>query len=309
MEAKLPLRTAILLFAAIIFAWGINWTVTKLLVAHVTPLWTAAIRTSVAAIALLGLLVCLGKLSVPKRGDLPVIAAIGVCHMVAFTALMTAGLTYVPAGRAIVLGYTTPLWVAPGSYFLLKEAMPKMRVAGILIGLAGLAVMFNPLTFDWSDGRAVYGNVLLLLSALAWSVSILYVRAHRWISTPFQLVFWQALLATAILLGLAFWFEGLPRILWTREVVLGFGYSGLISTALAFWAMAVVNRSVPATVTSLGMLATPIVGIASSAFLLGERIDLPLVLATTIIMAGIALGTVPWSKWTVRGSFRDGLGS
>ena len=309
MEAKLPLRTAISLFAAIIFAWGINWTVTKLLVAHVTPLWTAAIRTSVAAIALLGLLVCLGTLSVPKRGDLPVIAAIGVCHMVAFTALMTAGLTYVPAGRAIVLGYTTPLWVAPGSYFLLKEAMPKMRVAGILIGLAGLAVMFNPLTFDWSDGRAVYGNVLLLLSALAWSVSILYVRAHRWISTPFQLVFWQALLATAILLGLAFWFEGLPRILWTREVVLGFGYSGLISTALAFWAMAVVNRSVPATVTSLGMLATPIVGIASSAFLLGERIDLPLVLATTIIMAGIALGTVPWSKWTVRGSFRDGLGS
>jgi len=296
-STKLKLRTALLLFATIIFAWGINWTVTKVLVAHVTPLWTAAIRTSIAAVALLGLLACLGKLIVPRRGDLPVVAAIGICHMVAFSALMTAGLKYVPAGRAIVLGYTTPLWVAPGAYFLLKEAMPKMRVWGVLIGLAGLAVMFNPFTFDWSDGRAIFGNVLLLLSALAWSVSILYVRAHKWISTPFQLVFWETLLATAILLALAFWFEGPPKIVWTRQIVLGFGYSGLVGTALGFWAMAVVNRSLPATVTSLGILATPIVGLASSAVFLGERIDLPLIIATTIILAGIALGTVPWSSW------------
>jgi len=284
------------LFATIILVWGINWTVTKNLVANVSPLWTSAIRTLVATVALLGLLVFLRKLIIPKRGDLPVIAAIGICHMVAFTALMTAGLKYVPAGRAIVLGYTTPLWVAPGAWFLLKEALPKMRALGVLIGLAGLALMFNPLTFDWSDGRAVYGNILLLLSALAWSVSILYVRAHKWIATPFQLVFWETLLASTILLALAFWFEGRPHFVWTRQVVLGFGYSGLISTALGFWAMAVVNRSVPATVTSLGILATPVVGIASSTFFLGERIDLSLILATSTILAGIALGTVPWSR-------------
>lgn len=137
----------------------------------------------------------------------------------------------------------------------------------------------------------------LLLSALAWSVSILYVRAHSWISTPFQLVFWETLLAATILLVLASWFEGPPRIIWTKQLAFGFGYSGLIGTALGFWAMAVVNRSLPATVTSLGILATPVVGIASSAVFLGERIDLPLILATTIILFGIALGTVPWRRW------------
>ena len=301
MDAKPPStlqpRTTLSLFALIIIAWGLNWTVTKDLVAHVTPLWTAAIRTAIATVALLGLLTGLGKLVVPKRGDLPVVGAIGIFHMVAFAALMTAGLKYVPAGRSIVLGYTTPLWVAPGAWLLLREAMPRMRVTGVLIGLTGLAVLFNPLTFDWSDGRAVYGNALLLLSALAWSVSILYTRAHRWVSTPFQLVFWETCLATMILLTLAVTFEGPPRIIWTGRIVLEFGYSGLISTALAFWAMAVVNRSVPATVTSLGILATPIVGIASSAYFLSERIDLPLVLATTIILVGIGLGTVPWGTW------------
>ena len=298
---KLQPGTALLLFATIILAWGFNWTVTKLLVAHIPPLWTAAIRTSVAAAGLLGLLACLGKLVLPKRGDLPVVAAIGFFHMVAFSALMTAGLKYVPAGRSIVLGYTTPLWVAPGAWLFLNEAMPRMRVLGVLTGLGGLALMFNPLTFDWSNADAIYGNGLLLMSALAWSVSILYVRAHRWISTPFQLVFWETLLAATILLALASWFEGPPRIAWTRQVVFGFGYSGLIGTALGFWAMAVVNRSLPATMTSLGILATPVVGIASSAFFLDEPVDVPLVVATVIILSGIVLGIVPWRGWARAG--------
>ncbi len=133
-------------------------------------------------------------------------------------------------------------------------------------------------------------------------MSILYVRAHRWLSTPFQLVFWETLLAVTILLGLAYWFEGAPGIMWTKQLVFGFAYSGLVGTALGFWAMAVVNRSLPATVTSLGILATPVVGIASSAFFLGERIDPPLILATATILSGIAIDTVPWKRWLRSGS-------
>ena len=148
------------------------------------------------------------QFSIPKRGDIPVVLAISLFHMVAFAALMTAGLKYVPVGRSIVLGYTTPLWVAPGAWLLLKEDLSARQMVGIAIGLTGLAVMFNPSAFDWGDHDAVLGNGLLLLSALAWSVSILYTRAHHWLATPFQLVFWQALLATILLTILAMVIEG-----------------------------------------------------------------------------------------------------
>ena len=80
-----------------------------------------------------------------------------------------------------------------------------------MIGITGLAMMFNPSAFDWTNRDAVLGNGLLLLSALAWSVSILYTRAHHWIATPFQLVFWQALLATILLTILALIIEGGPE--------------------------------------------------------------------------------------------------
>jgi drug/metabolite transporter (DMT)-like permease len=280
-----------LLFAFVIVAWGLNWTVTKLIVTQVTPLWTTAIRTGIGALALLAMLAASKKFRIPKRGDVPVVLAISLFHMVAFAALMTTGLKYVPVGRSIVLGYTTPLWVAPAAWLLLKEDLAARQVIGIVIGLTGLAIMFNPSAFDWTNRDAVLGNGLLLLSALAWSVSILYTRAHRWIATPFQLVFWQALLATILLTILALIIEGELHIVWSDTLIMWFAYSGLVGTALGFWAMTVVGRSVPATTTSLGILATPIVGIASSVAFLGEQVDQALLIATTMIIVGIGIGS------------------
>lgn len=282
---------ALLLFAFVIAAWGLNWTVTKLIVTQVTPLWTTALRTGIGALALLAMLAASRQFRIPKRGDIPVVLAISLFHMVAFSALMMTGLKYVPVGRSIVLGYTTPLWVAPGAWLLLKEDSSARQAVGIMIGLTGLAIMFNPSAFDWGDRDAVLGNGLLLLSALAWSVSILYTRAHRWIATPFQLVFWQALLATFLLTILALLIEGELHIVWSNALIMWFAYSGLVGTALGFWAMTVVGRNVPATTTSLGILATPVVGIVSSVAFLGEQVDPSLLIAATTIIAGIGIGT------------------
>lgn len=283
--------TAIALFAFVVIAWGLNWVVMKVIVEQVTPLWAVAIRTTVAALVLAPALFASGEFILPRRGDMPIILVISLFHMVAFAALMSAGLKYVPVGRSIVLGYTTPLWVAPAAWFFLKEAMPPRRIFGIALGLAGLLFMFNARSFDWHDRSALFGNALLLLSALCWSVSILYTRVHTWTSTPFQLVFWEALLAAIVLTALALTFEGPLRIVWSARLAATFAYSGVIGTALGFWAMAAVNRQVPATTTSLGVLATPIVGMTISALFLGERIDADLVASTAMILLGIAIGT------------------
>jgi drug/metabolite transporter (DMT)-like permease len=153
--------------------------------------------------------------------------------------------------------------------------------------------MFNPLAFNWADAGTLASSGCILLAALCWAVSIVYVRAHRWISTPFQLVFWQILLATLVVSVLALIKDGVPHPAWTPQLAGLFFYSGIVGTALAYWAMATVNRSLPAVVTSLGLLATPVVGVASSAILLGETIQIDLIVAMLLILGGIAIGTIP----------------
>lgn len=291
MDHALPRRTALLLFAAVVMSWGLNWAVTKTIVQTVEPLWATAIRSAIGTFVLFVLLLLRGQLIVPRRGDLPVILSIGLLHMVAFSSLVAFGLRYVPVGRSIVLGYTTPLWVVPGAWLFLNEPMTRARLAGIVLGLLGLLVMFNPLAFDWSNRNAVTGSGLILLAALCWAANIVYVRAHKWLSTPFQLAFWQTLLASIVLSLLALLVDGTPKIAVTRLLAGAFLYGGIFGIALAYWAMAMVNRSLPASTTSLGILATPVVGVISSAIALGERIDAALVVAMGMILSGIAVGT------------------
>jgi drug/metabolite transporter (DMT)-like permease len=130
----------------------------------------------------------------------------------------------------------------------------------------------------------------VLAAAFCWAVSILHVRAHKWVSTPFELVPWQALLATCALMLLALTFEGVPQIEWNARLLVLLLYGGAVGIALPYWAMQTVNRSLPAVTTALGLLAVPIVGVACSAIALGEPLNFALLAATVLIVGGIALG-------------------
>lgn len=278
------------LLVFIVFAWALNWVVMKVAVQEISPLWAVAIRTVIAVAVLVPGVALSGQLRLPARGDVPVVLVISLFHMTAFAVLMTIGLKYLPAGRAIVLGYTTPLWVAPAAWIVLKEPLPLLRLAGVGLGLAGLFVLFDPSRFDWGSREIVMGNGLVLLSALCWSISIVYTRAHKWIGTPFQLIVWQTLLAAIVLIVLAFVLEGKPNLSLSAAAIWSLVYNGAIGTALGFWAMMIVNKELPATVTSLSVLATPVVGLFLSALMLHEQIDLPLIIASLMITAGIAMG-------------------
>lgn len=292
MAGGLSTRSAAVLLAGVVLAWGTNWPVTKLIVQDVTPLWATALRCMIASAALAPLLWMQGDFIIPKRGDLPVVFCTSILHLVAFSALIAIGLQFVPAGRAIVLGYTTPLWVAIGAAMFLSEAITRRRALGIGFGLAGLAVIFNPQTLNWGDRNALFGSALILVAAFCWAGNILYVRAHRWISTPFQLVFWQVLLAAALLTVIALFVDGPPHIAWTGRLIGLLLFSGIVCTAFANWAMTMVNRSLPAVTTSLWLLATPLLGIVSATVILGEPLEPSLFMAMTLIIGGIALGTV-----------------
>ncbi|MDR2604139.1 MAG: DMT family transporter [Desulfovibrio sp.] len=292
-------RTAILLFAVVIIFWGLNWPVVKLLVRHMPPLWSACLRCLIAAFAVLAVQCATRNFVIPRKQDISIILVIGILNMAVGPALMAVGLQYIPAGRSAVLGYTSPLWVAPGAWFFLHETLSVRKIAGIVIGLGGVVLLCNPFAVDFGNNKVLLGHVLLLLNAFSWAAAILCIRAHVWYSTPFQLIFWQTLLAGCLLAVTAFIMEGPPVFTVTTSLVLLLAYCGIPATALAFWAMTVINAGLPAVTTSLGVLLAPVVGIIGSSVFLGEGIDLPLIVSTCLIIGGIALGAVERNRHQV----------
>ncbi|MEH3146587.1 MAG: DMT family transporter [Methylobacterium frigidaeris] len=294
------------LLSLVVCAWGCNWPVTKLLVETVPPLWVTALRCWIAFGAVLAILVASGGLIRPPAGDLKAVLGTAFLHMVAFSTLTAAGLAVLPASQAIVLGYTTPLWVALAAPLLLGETMRPGQRLGVGLGLLGLAALLNPVSFPWRQGSAAAGCALVLAASLCWAANILLIRSRPWTARPFQLLVWQLLLAASTLTALAVAVDGPPRFAWTARTCGLLAFSGLVGTALGYWAMSVVNRSLPALATALGLTATPVVGILCAGIVLGDRLDPPLIVAAALIVAGITAGSVAGRAHSPRLPLRRG---
>jgi drug/metabolite transporter (DMT)-like permease len=277
------------LFAVLILIWGINWPVIKVGLDYITPLWFAAARFALGIVSMVVFLAAFGRLRLPPRSDWPIVLSVGVLQLALFLGLVNMGLLHVEAGRTAVLAYTTPLWVTPGAALLLRERLSVQKLLGVALGFAGLAVLFNPLQFDWRDREVVLGNGLVLLAAVAWAAAILHVRGHRWRSTALDLITWQMILACVLLVPAAYLLEGLPAPNWTPELGAVLLFNGPIATAFCFWASVTVTRSLPAVTTSLSFLGVPVTGVIASALWLREPLTASLIGGLALILAGIVL--------------------
>lgn len=283
-------RQGILALLIVIVAWGLTWPVNKVVLATLSPLWAVTLRSAIATVALFALAAWRGPVTLPPRQDLPVLLSITLLHMLGFNLLASWGLGLVPAGRSVILAYTTPLWVAPGAALFLREPLTPRRAVGVLIGLAGLVTLLNPLALDWRDRDVVLGHLAILAAALLWALSILHIRAHAWASTPFALVPWETLLTTVVLIPVTLGTVPPSPGDWSPQFVALLLYLGVVGTAVAYWATATASRHLPAVTTSLGLLATPVVSVVTATLWLAEPLTLSLVLAIVLVLGGVAIG-------------------
>ena len=284
--------TSLGLLAVIAVSWGLTWPVNKAMLDYTSPIWAVCIRYIVAVCALLALTGALGRLRLPPRQDLPVVLSVSVLHMIGFGVLCSIALQHVPAGRSVLLAYTTPFWVFPFARLVLGERLTGARILALACGVGGLLLLVNPLSLDWSNRQVIIGHLLILVAAVLWAVSIVYVRRPRWASAPFDLLVWQALIAAVGTSVLGRLIEGPLHLEPDLRFLLLAAFGGGIGTALAFWALNTVNRVLPATTTSLGLLGVPLFGVLCSMVMLGEAFDAASAAALALIVGGIAVGTL-----------------
>jgi len=276
------------LLALAVLLLGTAWPAMKIGLAGATPIWFAAGRAILGAVASFLLLPWLGQLRLPARRDLAIVLSVGLFQLTFFFMLANIGLGYLPAGRSAVLAYTTALWLVPLAV-LVGERVPRRRWLGVAVGLLGIVVLADPLAQDWHDGGVLAGSALLLLASLSWALAIFHARRHVWHLTPLQALPWQLLLAAVLLTLFAVLFEPQGRIAPSGGVLLSLIYLGVVAGPAAAWAATSVARALPTVVTSLGFLGVPAIGLVISTLWLGEAVTPTLVLGAVLIALGLIL--------------------
>lgn len=273
------------LLVALVIIWAASWPIIRIAMGHVPPVWFGVMRYGIACALVFPAVWMSGGRRLPPTQDWTLILVSGVLQMGAYAALMAFALVTLPPGRASVIAYSTPLWVVPLAALWLGERMTLRNTGGVILGMAGLAVIAAP-SVALRDVSAQGAYLALVGASLSWALTIVFVRSHTFRASAFELAPWQMLIAAVVLVPIALVLEGPPPSL-SRTALVTLAFVGPISTAFAYWAAVEVGRHVRAGTMSMSLLATPCLGIVISAITLGESVDGWLLIGLVLVALGI----------------------
>src|ERR1035437_5369602 len=140
-----------LLLVLLALAWGVNWPVAKIGLRALPPYTYGTFRVATGLAVIVGLLAAGRGLRLPDRRDVPVVLSVCLGQMAAGIVVMNLALPMVSAGRSSILVYTMPLWVGLFQLPTLRAGGAGRQVGGLLLGLAGIALLLNPQGIDWGS--------------------------------------------------------------------------------------------------------------------------------------------------------------
>ncbi|HET8523569.1 MAG TPA: DMT family transporter, partial [Thermomicrobiales bacterium] len=147
--------------------FGASVVATRSVVDNVRPLSLAVLRFGQGSLLLLvALALFWPHLLRVRRRDAPLIVLLGIIFFVLFPVAFNKSLTLTTASRGSVMLATMPLWTAFLGRLSHRETPSTRQVAGVLISIAGIVVVFVDGGAGIGDGRAMIGNGLMLFAAL-----------------------------------------------------------------------------------------------------------------------------------------------
>jgi drug/metabolite transporter (DMT)-like permease len=287
-KAGLP-PVAFVYLAVMIVTWAGNWPLMKLALGQMPPLIFVLFRLTLSVALIAPGLVLAKQPFLPARRERMGLFWVGQLQIAGFLICSIIGLANVPAGRAIVLAYTMPLWAIPIGLFLWPEPLGRNQLAGAAIGFAGLMLFMNPGLVDWREPRVLAGNALLLLAAISWALGSCLYRRQAWRSPFWVQTFWQLGVSILPVAALALFEDAGKPVYWSSGVVAILAYNCVVTTALGYFLWSKVLSMMPAATAGQVLTLTPVGGFVLSMLMFGGAVTADVVLSVVLIIGGIFL--------------------
>ncbi|MDR0440731.1 MAG: DMT family transporter [Candidatus Accumulibacter sp.] len=268
-EAGFSSRLLILMLCVALI-WGLNWQVMKVALREIPPLGFRSF-TALAGGAGLMLIACfLRQPLLPPKGKWRVLILLAVTNVTGWNLLSIYAILLLPSGRAALLAYTMPMWSILLSTLWLGDPLTLRRLAGMLLGTAGIFAMMGAELTNISG--APWGVVLMVGAAFVWALGMVLIKRFPIVMPTLTFSGWLMLLGGAMSLPFALLFEDaspwLHLSFWPLFAVF---YNVCISLTFCTWAWYDIVRRLPVAVSSLSSLIVPLIGVAGGMLLLGER--------------------------------------
>ena len=270
--------------------WGSTWLFIKLGLSDLPPFTFAGIRFVIASTIIFAIVKARG-LALPRtRADWLLLATTGVLAFSVNYGAVFWGEQHISSGLAALLQSMIPVFgLVIAHFYLPGEQMTPARILGVILGVAGVGVIFsNQLSI--AGPRALAGCAALVVGSACTAYANVLVKARGAKLNPAILAGGQMVFGLIPLLLIGISFEGNPlRFRWTGMAVISLFYLAVVGTVIAFLLYYWLVQHMDVTNTMLIALVTPVVAVILGMLVLDEKLDWRTLAGGAMIMSGIAL--------------------
>ena len=271
--------------------WGASFLFMRLGTLEFGPLPTAGVRVTIAALALLPVLLSRGLWPQLRQHWKPVMIC-GVINSAIPFALFSFALLSISTGLSSILNATVPLFGALVAWVWLGDKPGTSRTVGLVIGFIGVALLasgkasFKP---DASGTVTAWGLLACLLATISYAVSASFTR--RYLSGLNSLM-----IATGSQIGAALGLALPTLLLWPAEPPSLKAWGALLALGILCTAVAyvlffrLIARLGPARAITV-TFTVPVFAVFYGVTLLGETVTTWMLFCGAIVLCGTALAT------------------
>lgn len=288
--ARSPARVNWVLFVLLSAIWGSSFLFIKIGDETLAPFTLVALRVGFGTVLLAAVLRSAGESMPRDLATMRHLAVLAIINIVIPFSLITWGEKSIDSALASILNATTPLFtIVVAGLVLREEPITVNRLVGLVVGFGGVVLLVGGHLGASGQQNQLTGQLAVAGAAFCYGCGAVYARHHMRGVRPMVVAAGQVGGSFAIMTVLALVFEH-P---WTSPIrpdalfavawlgVLGSGIAYLISfTLIARW---------DATRAVMVTYLLPIVGIALGVSFLGERLGIPVLVGTVLIIGGVAL--------------------
>ena len=269
--------------------WGSTYLAISVTVETIPPLLSAGVRFMTA-----GAILYAFAIRRTPRGERPTAiqwrsaAIVGAALLLGGNGGVVIAESWgVPSGITALLVGTVPLWMALISWAALRERIPKVAIAGLLAGFAGVAILAKP-----SGDFPLAGSLLIVLAAFIWSCGSVYAQRAPLPSRPFLTTAMEMLAggATQVVAGLLRGeAAGVDVTAFSGRSLIAFFYLIFIGSLVGYTAYIWALHNTRISLVSTYAYVNPVIAVILGSAILSEPFTTLDLVAGSVIVGSVAL--------------------
>ncbi|CAN5736892.1 drug/metabolite exporter YedA [soil metagenome] len=279
---------AYLALTATSIIWGTTWVASRIGVEDVPGLQVSYLRQFIAGCLLLSFYFIRGE-KLPTWQQFRWLFILSIFTFVLANGFSTWSVKYIPGGLASLISALAPICVVLIDLaFFRQHKNTPLTFIGLLIGFAGVAIVFYENAFHKQPEGYILGIIYGVIAMLGWSIGTVFISRNKYNINPYYAMGWQMFLSSFMIFGLAkVTNNNIPISDVTLKTWGAIAYLIIMGSVFAFAAFIYSIKHLPTAIASLYAYINPIVAMLLGTLILDEPLTLSLLFGAIVTLVGV----------------------